>query len=658
IEALNRDKPYDLFVREQLAGDALGSNRATGYLVAGPNDLVKSRDENFIKLQRQDELADMINTTGTTFLGLTLGCARCHSHKFDPITQKDYYSLQAVFAGVNHAERPLPVTEVQQEQRVALGKRMAVLESALEEYRITPVLRPAVSSEWNQEQFQPTEARFVRFTVLRTSSGEPCIDELSVFSGTKNVGLASEGVTATASSEYPKNHRHKIVHINDGRVGNEYSWISAQKNGGWIQLQFPEVTRIDRIEWARDRERKYRDRLPVEYRIEVAVEAGKWTTVATHEDRTAYGTTAEETPRYDFSELPDAGRLEAKKMEVELRSSRQRLELLAKPQMVYGGTFSTPPAVYRLFRGDASAPRERVAPDAIEALGSLELAMDTPEQHRRLRLADWMVAPENPLTARVIVNRIWQHCFGIGIVDTPSDFGTAGSEPTHPELLDYLASELRDHQWSLKHIHRLILESSTFRQSSVPVKAALEQDADTRYLWRFPPRRLEAEAIRDSILAVSGALDLRRGGPGFSGFQVEMENVRHYFPLEEFGPPQWRRMIYQTKVRQEQDAVFGVFDCPDASQVVAKRSRSTTPLQALNLLNSRFVMQQAEILSARLEVESPKSAAGQVRRAFHLAYTRRPALAEVTAGKALIDRFGLPAFCRALLNSNEFLFIQ
>jgi hypothetical protein len=258
----------------------------------------------------------------------------------------------------------------------------------------------------------------------------------------------------------------------------------------------------------------------------------------------------------------------------------------------------------------------------------------------------------------VIVNRIWQHCFGIGIVDTPSDFGAAGTLPTHPDLLDYLACELRENQWSLKHIHRLILESATFRQASTPRAMALKKDGDSRYLWRFPPRRLEAEAIRDSILAVSGALNLRRGGPGFSGFEVEMENVRHYFPIEQYGPEHWRRMIYQTKVRQEQDGVFGVFDCPDASQVVATRSRSTTPLQALNLLNSKFVIQQAHIMSARLIAEDPESVAGQVRAAYVSVYARKPTAAEGKDCKRFIEQYGLAAFCRVLFNSNEFLFVQ
>ena len=195
------------------------------------------------------------------------------------------------------------------------------------------------------------------------------------------------------------------------------------------------------------------------------------------------------------------------------------------------------------------AKREQVEPGTVAALGKLPITEATPEQQRRQAFADWVASKENPLTARVIVNRLWQFHFGKGLVATPSDFGKAGVGPTHPELLDWLAMELMDHNWSLKHVHRLILNSATYQQSSQPRPAALQADADAQWWWRFPPRRLEAEPISDSILAVTGVLDDRMYGPGFSGFEVEFENVRHYFPKKKYGPEDWRRMIYMTKVR-------------------------------------------------------------------------------------------------------------
>ena len=185
----------------------------------------------------------------------------------------------------------------------------------------------------------------------------------------------------------------------------------------------------------------------------------------------------------------------------------------------------------------------------------------------------------------------------------------------------------------------------------------MQVDVSSQFLWRFPPRRLEAEAIRDSILAASGALDLRMGGPGFSAFRIQPENVRHYFPKKEYGPEDWRRMIYMTKVRQEQESVFGAFDCPDASQSVPKRIRSTTPLQALNLLNSRFVMQQAGFLVKRLEKEEGKNLSRQVARAWQLCFNRPPQVDELQESLAFIKAEGRQQFARALLNANEFIFI-
>jgi hypothetical protein len=192
----------------------------------------------------------------------------------------------------------------------------------------------------------------------------------------------------------------------------------------------------------------------------------------------------------------------------------------------------------------------------------------------------------------------------------------------------------------------------------MPREAALQADADTQWWWRFPPRRLEAEPIRDSILAVTGVLDDRMYGPGFSGFEVELENVRHYFPKKQYGPDDWRRMIYMTKVRLEKESVFGVFDCPDAATSVPKRSRSTTPLQALNLFNSPFMLQQAQLLAERLERDCGRDVAQQVSRAFWLCYGREPNTEDMSDARKFIAMEGLAAFCRVMLNSNEFVFMQ
>ncbi|MBI3876132.1 MAG: DUF1553 domain-containing protein, partial [Verrucomicrobia bacterium] len=206
------------------------------------------------------------------------------------------------------------------------------------------------------------------------------------------------------------------------------------------------------------------------------------------------------------------------------------------------------------------------------------------------------------------------------------------------------------------HIQRLIVTSAAYRQAGGARKECLAVDAGSRLLWRFPPRRLEAEPIRDTILAVSGKLDLKMGGAGFSFFEQNDNYVRVYAPKQEFGPETFRRMVYGTVVRQRPDGVFGVFDCPDGGQIAPKRTRSTTPLQALNLLNSGFMMQQAGLLAERLEKEAGKDAKAQARRAFALAFQREPDRAELNAAAKLIREQGLPVFCRALFNANEFVY--
>jgi hypothetical protein len=265
----------------------------------------------------------------------------------------------------------------------------------------------------------------------------------------------------------------------------------------------------------------------------------------------------------------------------------------------------------------------------------------------------------------VLVNRLWLYHFGEGFVSTPSDFGVNGATPTHPELLDWLADELVNpkcdpaaaHPWSIKHLQFLMVTSAAYRQSGNSRKEGLIGDASSRYLWRFPPRRLDAEAIRDATLAVSGKLDLRMGGPGYSFFEPNDNYVRIYNPKQNYGSEDWRRTIYGTIVRQRPDGVFGAFDCPDAGQIAPKRARSTTPLQALNLANSRFIMQQAGFFAQRLEREAGHDVDAQVRRAFTLAFQRQADPVEVAAAEKFVREQSLKVFCRELFNCNEFVYL-
>ncbi|MGN6133369.1 MAG: DUF1553 domain-containing protein, partial [Aureliella sp.] len=314
-----------------------------------------------------------------------------------------------------------------------------------------------------------------------------------------------------------------------------------------------------------------------------------------------------------------------------------------------------------LRRGDPEQPLEKVVPSLPAIVGDLSLAADVDDAVRRRALSEWFERPTSPLVARVIVNRVWQNHFGRGLVDTPSDFGTSGAPPSHPELLDWLSGELIAHQWSLKWLERAILRSRTYQQSSRIDPAAAAVDADNRLLWRFQSRRMSAEAIRDSVLRISGSLNLEMGGPGFDFFKVR-GGLTGFPPLEQFTSRELRRMVYAHKIRMERVPVFGAFDCPDAGQASPKRTESTTPIQALNLFNSPFIAQQAEAFAQRLQAECEVAAdinADRDRRlvetAFAMALGRLPDAAERAASCRVAAEHGLATLCRVLFNSNEFL---
>jgi len=333
-----------------------------------------------------------------------------------------------------------------------------------------------------------------------------------------------------------------------------------------------------------------------------------------------------------------------------------RINVLRKPDMVYGGIFREPDETRVLARGDPEQPKEIVAPKSLSALEPIGLKRDSSDRERRTTLADWIASADNPLTARVMVNRVWQYHFGTGLVETPSDFGRNGGKPSHPELLDWLAGEFIRGGWSVKRLHKLILTSETYRQSSRIDEAAQKVDADCRLLWRFPSRRLEAEAIRDSMLQASGVLNLAMGGRGYSFFKSR-GGLSGFPPVEKFGSNELRRMIYSHKIRMERVPVFGAFDCPDAGQPMPKRGTSTTAIQALNLFNSPFVMEQAERLAAGVKARAGEDAIKQTRMVYEQIMGREPTATELKASVAAVEGHGLSTLCRALFNSNEFLFL-
>ena len=652
IDAINADMPYDTFVRAQLAGDSLGHDVATGFLVGGPWDQVKSPDPVLTANQRADELHDIVSTTGSAFLGLTVGCARCHDHKFDPVPQTDYYRLKAVFAGVEHGEREVSLGDGEPRQA-----RRAEIERRLAEAGVT-ALRRAVTHRRNDDRFAPSPARFVRFTVLETSGAEPCLDELEVLSADgRNVAI---GATPTSSGDFAGNAFHRLAHVNDGQYGNERSWISNTPGTGWVQLELPATETIERVVWSRDRspEPKYADRVATRYEIALSTDGVTWTVVASDLDRRRFGDATAPADDLPAVTIPGsaadpaspAGRIAALKGE---------LASLERGPMAYAGRFVEPGPTYRMFRGDPTQPREVVAPGSLTRIGGAAWqGAEGGEAARRRALADWIVDPGNPLAARVIVNRLWQWHFGTGLVDTPSDFGAGGGRPSHPELLDWLASELVAGGWRLKPIHRLIVTSRAWRQASRPDPRAAAIDAGDRLLWRYPPRRLEAEPIRDAILSVAGTLEPSSGGPGFDLFVANSNYVKVYETKTTFTTDDFRRMVYQAKPRSELDTFFGAFDCPDAAQIQPKRTSSTTPLQALNLLNGAFLLEQADRFAARVIREAGDDPAARVRRAIELAFGREASEPEIEAGSALVAAHGLPALCRALFNANEFITVR
>ena len=332
--------------------------------------------------------------------------------------------------------------------------------------------------------------------------------------------------------------------------------------------------------------------------------------------------------------------------------------------------FIKPVPTHVLGRGSPENPRERVLPAGPEELGGLlDLKENSSGRARRTAFANWLAHEDNPLTARVAVNRIWHHIFGRGIVSTTSDFGAAGGIPSHPQLLDWLATEFMNpsteamkatgqnsHPWSLKHMIRLMVMSQAFQQKSEPNPDGLTLDANAELLWRFPPKRLEAEVIRDGILQASGKLQETLGGRSYRIHNVK-KRYSQWQVVNNHGPETWRRMLYQERMRRVDDQIFTAFDFPDCGQVRARRPISTTPLQALNLMNSDFVVEQSKFIAERAKKDAGGNLPASVKRCFELVLGRPPTPNETEACVDVAKSDSLQSVCRALINSNEFAFL-
>ncbi|QDS98487.1 PSD1 and planctomycete cytochrome C domain-containing protein [Adhaeretor mobilis] len=660
IRAFNEDKPYDQFLREQIAGDVMEQGEATGYLVSGPHvPLATVGQEPSARRQaRADRMDEILQTVGASALGLTIGCARCHNHKFDPISITDYYSVSAVFQGIEFGSRfpELPAAHPRNLRGKELQRRIRQKREQLQE------LGPW-EEDWigfKEVHFTPVETDAVRLTFERQTIR---IDELEIFAAEeadKNIALASQGTTV-ASSQEGSISRFPVENVNDGVFGSD-AWIARPPGNSqtkpFVQFTFEQPQQVNRIRLSTNREdffqtdylKKLNDMGFGEFQVEARDGEGNWQKVATYQGREQLD--QEPSRRSDLL-------LELHELIQQLRDQGPRPSFLAK--------FVQPTKTYVLGRGSPENPRNEVFPSGLAELdGELAVEPYAPGPKRRQAFAAWLTQPEHPLTARVAVNRLWHHIFGQGIVSTPSDFGAAGISPTHPELLDWLAAELvlpttstislKPQPWSMKHLIRTMVMSRAFRQSSLPREEGLSKDSDSALLWRFPPKRVEAEVIRDSILQASGVLDSEIGGPSYRIHNVK-EKYSQWEVTDNYGPHTWRRMIYQERMRRVDDEMFTAFDFPDCGQVRAKRPVSTTPLQALNLLNSKFVLDQSQRIAERAMRESDGEESLALDRCFELILGRNPSEVERRDALRVVKENSLSLVCRALINSNEFAFL-
>lgn len=594
VDAFNQDKPYDQFVKEQIAGDEFVRSLSAGPLPAPEPEQVVALT--FLRLapfteprgerSRHELLSEMTATVSSVFLGLTAGCAQCHDHKYDPIPIRDFYRLKAFFATVYVAPaRPGDIFQIG-------GPQPA------EFYRPGEKEWADQVREKYQSELKEAKAEFEAFQA-------PLLERLKAAKTEESKG-GSEDEAGRDRQLSLSDLAKAIKEDADGSGSGESTLFSSEE---------------------RQRHASFRRRLRV-----------------------------------------------LKDQILRVEPSAMSLRTMDPPP--YGPSV---PTTYVLNRGQWDQPSEPVEPGFLSAVaGHSEPAeliqVDRYQRHpghgRRMTLARWIASPENPLTARVMVNRLWQYRFGQGIVETSSDFGKNGAQPTHPELLDWLAVRLADEKWSLKALHRLMVTSSTYRQASRRRNVrAEESDAANRLLWRFPRQRLEGELIRDSILAVSGRLTPAQGGPPISpplppGLENELDSQyeNNFWEVSEAEEAR-KRSLYVFQRRSLSLPILQTFDAPALDASCDRRRTSVTPLQALSLYDGDFVNEEARHFAARVREQGGGQRASQIRRAFQLALSRSPSAEESAQvmkflAEAASEEKGLVGLCRVLLNSNEFVYVN
>ena len=595
ISAFNRDKPYNQFLREQIAGDELDyvtdeTIIATGFLRAGPRVNFREKDN---PERRHDYLDDVLATLGRGVLGMTVHCARCHDHKFDPILQKDYYSMQASIFGYVETDWPLLDRE------------------AADEYR---------------NQHAEVDARL-----------QPLRDEIGEIEAPYRAELQEEML-----ADFPDNVQQAVRTPEDERTPGELL-LAAQV----LSITIP-AAEVETALTPEDAERRQELLDQVK-----AIDAER--PVAALADITTDG---------DYRYAPDGPGDEV------IGCPECRFTMDEPGSFVHEEgmpPYETPPN-YFLIRGDPQSPGSAMRPGflTVATYGDPPTEIPRPDGRtsgRRLALGNWIASRDNPLTARVIVNRIWHHHFGRGIVSTLDNLGKMGGNPTNPKLLDWLAVEFMDRGWSIKDMHRLLMTSSAYQMASSYQNDSNDAaDPENELVWRYRPQRLEAEIVRDAITTVSGAIDLTVGGPPVFPYIPEsvLKTQAKYgrWDNQEDGPAVWRRSVYVYRRRSLGFPFFDTFDLPDQNQTAAARNVSTVATQALTLLNNPFVLRQAELFAERLEAAAPNDLDAQIALAYRLALTREPTVAETETAVALATDQSLVDLTHVLLNLNEFLYLR
>ena len=748
IRSFNADKPYGQFVAEQVAGDVLFADDpwaivATGFLATGPWDESSLRDirEDSIdrEIARYLDRDDIVTTVMSTFTSTTVNCARCHDHKFDPISQHDYYALQAVFAGTDKANRAYDPDPAIGRRRGELQQRLARVKEqfAARDPRLLALCNTGELAAWETAladelgMWQPVElvsAQSGGGATLKPLDDRSLLAEgarpdkdvytLVVRPGLKRLtGLRIELLAhESLPMQGPGRQDNGNLHLTEIAA-----WVATDKHADVerrLTLQNP-LADFDQEGWGvakaldgnpntawgifpavgQDHQASFELAQPVDLeddallRIELQQIHGAGHLIGrlriTATDQAGpfprQATTAPANVREALATAKEARSLE-QQLDVAAYYLEQRIgeeiKSLPEPALVYCGTnqfaadgtfrpAAAPREVRVLGRGNIHSPGDVAQSGALGCIDGLparfEIGELQSEGERRADLAEWLVDRRNVLVWRSIANRVWQHHFGRGLVDTPNDFGLMGSAPTHPKLLDWLAVELLEHGGSLKHLHRLICATAVYRQGSGErsVEGGEHErsvlDASNLYLSRMNRRRLDAEEVRDAVLCQAGTLNDQMEGPSVRQF-IQTPGIHvtpnvDYLGFDADAPPNYRRSVYRFVFRTLPDPFMEALDCPDASQLAPERTESVTALQALATLNDKLIARQSERVAERIQAAGGTSEE-QVRALYSLIFARGPDDVELAAVAEYVRRHGLANACRFLWNTNEFMFVD